>query len=888
MAGLPRFQRYLGALLGKLSVAQEVDQELDFHVEMRTRELVARGMDVDQARATAIARFGDLGKVSRRCRSIAKGRDRSMNRYVWFEQLRQDLVFAARQVRRAPVLTAVVTITLAVAIAANSTVFSVGDAVLLRPLPYPQPERLVRIQELTPEGELFSVSAPNLIDFREQQRSFTDIAAISGPPRSFALLGEGEPQGCTGLTATGSLFAVLGFEPMLGRTFTADEQQPGAASRVAVISHGMWQRHLGSRPGIIGETVSLDGEGWTIVGVLPADFSFPYSADIWVPLAPDPEFERGDHRLELFARLKDGVALQQARADLDAVAVQLGRQYPESNQGWGVLIRSFPEWLIPSQVRQATLVLAVAVVLMLLLACTNVSNLLIVRITTRYQEIATRVALGASRGRVIRQLLTESVLLAMLGAAAGILLTLLSVATIRSVAANALPRLDELAVDNRVLLFTLIVSLIAGALSGLAPALQVTGGKLAAALKSARQGATPAARRLHDVLVVAELSLALMLLIGAGLLVRSYAELNRIDPGFQPEQVITAELILPESSYGQLSAETSLFFRELIQRVEAIPGVSSAGATMVNPFRGNRPSNEVGDEMAVDRDQFVRCQWRTVTPGFFQAMGIPLLSGRLFSSSDRGMVQAEDAEVVAVISASLAERLWPGEDAPGKRLKWSTPDGMMVTVVGVVGDIRDIAIEAEPSPMFFFSHEQVAWPAMTIVVKAAGDPTAVAAGLRQAIWAVDKSIPAPEIGLLDNNLSQEVAGPRLNTQLLGVFALLALLIAAMGVYGVISYRVTRRRRELGVRLALGAESRSLISLVLRQGLGLVMVGTGLGILGALALSRLLASVLYGVSPTSPVTYATVALLFAAVAAVACYLPARRAARVNPVVALRAE
>jgi putative ABC transport system permease protein len=526
--------------------------------------------------------------------------------------------------------------------------------------------------------------------------------------------------------------------------------------------------------------------------------------------------------------------------------------------------------------------------MMLLLACANVSNLLIVRVTTRYQEIATRVALGASRGRVIRQLLTESVLLAMLGAGAGLLLTLSAVTTIRTVAADALPRLDELAVDGRVLLFTIVISCAAGALSGLAPALQVTGGKLAAALKSARQGATPAARRLHDGLVVAELSLALMLLLGAGLLVRSYAELNHIDPGFQAEQVLTAELILPASRYGELSAETGAFFRELIQGVEAIPGVSSAGATMVNPFRGPRPSNQVGDESTRDRSEFVRCQWRTVTPGFFRAMGIPLLQGRLFNSGDRGTPDMEDAELVAVLSTTLAERLWPGEDATGKRIRWSTPDGMVVTVVGVVGDIRDIAIEAEPPPMLYLNHEQVAWPAMTMVVKTSGDPTAVAAGIRQAIWAVDETIPAPEIGLLADNLSQEVAGPRLNTQLLSIFALVALLIAAMGVYGVISYRVTRRRRELGVRLALGAESSNLIYLVLRQGLGLVVVGVGLGLLGALALSRFIASVLYGVSPTNPLTFVTVVAVFAAVAAVACYLPARRAAKVNPVVALRAE
>jgi predicted permease len=883
VSNLNRFQRYLGSLLGKVNVAEEVKQELAFHVEMRTRELIARGMDAEEARAAAVARFGDLTAVGRLCRKIAQGRDRSMSRYVWFEQLRQDLVFATRQIRKNKALTVVVTLTLAIAIAANTIVFSVNNTVLLRPLPFPEPERLVRIQEATPEGEMFSVSAPTYIDFREQSRSFTDIAAISGPPMSFALLGHGEPELCIGIPTTGSLFAVLGLEPVLGRSFTPAEEQPGSESRVVIISNGLWQSRFDADPGIIGTTIDMDGEGWTVVGVLPAGFDFLINPDVWVPLEADPAASRSAHRIELFARIKDGISLQQARADLDAVAAHISDTYPESNQGWGVIVRSFSEWLIPERARQATMVLTAAVALMLLLACANVSNLLIVRVANRYQEIGTRFALGASRARVMRQLLSESLLLALLGAACGLLISMGAVAAIRNLAADALPRLDELVIDTRVLLFTLAVTVIAGALSGVAPALQITGGRLAAALGSIRQGAMPGPRRFHDAMVVAELSLALMLAIGAGLLVRSFTELHQVDPGFFPEQVVTAELTLPVSRYPELQPQTASFFRELVVGIEAIPGVSAVGATQVNPFRGPRPANKVGDETALDQAEFVRCQYRIVTPGFFEAMSIPLLRGRSFDTSD-----SEQSDLVVAISADLAERLWPGSDAVGKRLRWSTPDGFLATVVGVVPGIRDISLDTPPLPMIFLNHEQVAWPAMTLVIKTFGEPSQIASAIREAVWRVDKNLPAPELGLLGSNLSGEVAGPRLNTQLLGIFALLALLIAVMGVYGVISYRVTRRRRELGIRIALGARSRDLFSMVLRQGLLLVMLGASLGIIGSLLLTRFLESVLYGISATNPGTFVTVALLFVVVATLACYLPARRTARVNPATVLRAE
>ncbi len=888
MTDLNRFRRYLRSLLTRVSVAHEVEAELAFHVEMRTRELMARGMDEREARDAAVARFGDLAEVGRRCRRIARGRDRDLLRHVWLHQLRQDLAFAVRQLRKAPVLSAVVVLTIALAIGANTAVFSVSKTVVLEPLPYPEPERLVRIQETTPEGESFSVSAPTFLDLREQGRSFVDLAAVSGPPMSFTLNDSGEPRACTGMPTTGSLFSVLGVKPVLGRSFTPDEEAPGGDRRVAVLSHGFWQRCFGADREILGRTITLDGEGWTVVGVLPAGFEFPPSPDVWVPLAADPASERGEHRLEVYGRLEVGVSAAQVRAELDAIAGRLGELYPDTNGGWGFKLRSFSDWLIGPRARHTTLVLTAAVALMLLLACANVSSLMIVQVTNRLQEFGTRAALGASRGRIVRQLLTESVLLALVGAAVGLAVAVCATSAIRAFAPEALPRLGGLSIDTGVLLFTLAVSIAAGALSGIAPILQVVRSRLDDTVTGHRHTAPRSTRRFHDALVVAELSLALMLLIGAGLLVRSYTELTRIDPGFSTERVLTAGLTLPTSRYPELSPQVAEFFRQVTEEVEAVPSVISVGATMVDPFRGPRPSNRVAVDTAQDLGEFVRCQFRVVTPGFFEAMGIPMLRGRTFEDRDLEVTEEETPAMVAVIGATLADRLWPGEDPVGRRLRWNNPDGPLAEVIGVVGEIRDTYLEAEPPPMLFLDHGQVPWPAMTLVVKTAANPVQASAAVRQAIARADPSLAVPEIGFLEGNLSEAVAGALLNTRLVGIFAAVALLIATVGVYGVVSYRVTRHRRDFGIRMAMGASHEDLVRLALRQGLRLVVVGVALGALGALGLTRFLRAVMYEISPTDPTTFAAVALVFTTVATLACYLPARRVAGVDPMVALRTE
>ncbi len=886
---MSHFKNHLRSRLWKRSISDEVTNELDFHVEMRTRELVGRGMDREAARAAARARFGDMRAVNKRCRKIAKERDRKMRWRDGLEEMGQDFLFASRLIRHSPAWALLVVLTLGIGIAANSVVFSVVNAVVLEPLPFPDPDSLVRIWETTPQGERFSTSDPNYLDFREQSSSFTDLAAVSFPLPELTLTGEGEPERFTGMACTGSLFKVIGTPPLLGRTFAADEDAPGSEARVFVMSHGLWERRFGADPNIVGRTFHLNGENWTAIGVMPADFQFMLPRDVWVPFAPDPNFSRGDHRREVFGRLAPGVTLEHARADLSTIAKRLGQEYPDSNEDWGVALLSFPEWIISPRVRQAALVLQIAVGLMLLLACANVSNLLIAQATTRQREIGLRAALGAGRLRILRQLLAESVLYSFLGAAAGLLLAYWAIPVVRTWNPDALPRIDEITLNANVLVFTVLVSLAAGVLSGLAPAMQVTRGNLFDSLREGHQDTTGGARRLRDILIVGEVAVAVMLLIGAGLLINSFRQLSGVDIGFDPENILTASVSLPANEYPEMSREAAAFYRNVEENIEATPGVRSVGATMIDPFRGPNPSNQVAPEGVQDDDDFVQIKWRSVTRGYFQTMGIPLIQGRVFDERDRiDNLSADERRFVAVISADLARKLWPDRDPIGERLQWNSPGRLVVEVIGVVGDIRDLRIESEPPPMFYFFHEQLPWPQMTLVIKTEIAPEMMTSAVRQAIWDVDSTLPVPTAAPLDENLAEAMAGTRFSTQLLSLFATIALLVAAMGIYGIISYSVTRRSREIGMRMAMGARPRNMVQLILGHALVLIAVGTALGVLGALGLTRFLQSLLYETSPTHVATFVAVALVLAVVGIVASFIPAARAAKVDPVTALRME
>jgi predicted permease len=867
-----------------MSVEDEVDKELDFHVEMRIRELVSKGLSPEEARAQAIAKFGDLREVRETCREIARGRDRDMRIREWWDEVRGDLLFALRQMRAAPGLTAMVVLLLGVGIGASSAVFSVVNAVMLRPLPFPEPERLVRIYETTPQTDRFSTSEQNFLDFRAQARSFEDLGVCSYQNRKFSLAAGGEPIRFEAVACTASLLRMLKVPPSLGRAFTEEEAQFGGDNRVLVLSEGLWKSRFASDPEVVGRALDLGGQKWTVVGVLPGRFSFLGSWDAWIPYAVDPEFERGDRRLEMFGRLAPGVTLEQARADLSAVAARLGDLYPESNRDWGVALVPFREWILGPQVRQASFVLGLAVGLILLLACLNVSNLLIARATSRSREIGLRAALGASRLRLLRQLLTESVFLSTLGAGTGLLLAYWAIPFIRVINPEALPRLDESSWDGTMILVSVAVSVTAGILSGLAPALHVARPHLSETLREGHRASASRGGRLRDTLVVGEFALAMLLLITAGLLVTSFRRLNAVDPGFDARNVLAARVILPEDRYPEASSESARFYRDVVEKLGAIPGVERAGAVIVDPFRGPRTSNTIAPESVRDKRDFTAVQWRSVTPSYFEVVRIPLLRGSLFEERAR----ADLREREALVSANLAKRLWPGAEPIGKRFQWIRPGGILFRVIGVVGDVQDLALEEEPPLMVYHDQQRFAVQHMTLMVRSRAEPSAIAPLIWKTVAEVDPGVPAGSVFSLEQRLFESVAGPRFSTQLLGSFALLALAMACFGIYGVTSYSVARRTREIGIRMALGARSGSVVALVLRRGLLLVLLGTVAGSLAALGLTRYLRSLLYETSPTDVATFVAMGLMLAAVGFLSTYVPALRATRVDPLEAVRLE
>jgi putative ABC transport system permease protein len=771
-------------------------------------------------------------------------------------------------------------LTLALGVGATTAIFSVVDAVILRPLPFSEPDLLVNLVETNPQTDDFSVSEPNYLDWRAANRSFTDMAAISYA--SLGLVGQGEPVKLHGAAVSASFFPLLDAQPLLGRFFIEEEDRPGAGARVAVLSHRLWQSRFGADPGVLGRSLRLEGRLYTVIGVMQPRFTFPDWAELWIPLAPGTNPDRGDHWLDVVARRKPDASLEQARADLDGVAARLAQQYPDSNKGWGVRIVPLHEALVGSQVTRALLALFGAVGLLLLMACVNVSNLLLARATVRGREMGLRSALGAGRARLMRQLLTESTLLAGLGAFAGLGVAHAALRLVRAFGPDV-PRLDEVALDGRVLAFTLGTALATGLLFGLAPALQTSRVDLHALLQLGGRAAMAAGRRLRDSLVVGELALAMMLLIGAGLMIGSFLRLQRVDPGFDPDGVLTVRLDLPSEEYPD--ERRRIFLPEVLRRIGALPGVRAAGATNAAPFGGFRPNNTfavVGQEPQGD-GEFLSADWRAVTPGFFRSMSIPLRRGRLFTEADR-----EGSLAVIIISESMAESLWPGEDPVGRRIIWGAPDGDPWTIVGVVGDVRDMEIEKAPRHVIFLPWQQAPWPQMTLTIKAAGDVPGLPAAIRREIRALDGNLPIPEVQPLGRSVAGAVEGPRFRMFLFGAFAAAALALAVTGVYGVMTFAVAQRTREIGVRLALGARPWSVVGLVLRRGLVLTLLGIGLGWAGAFALTRFLASLLYGTVPTDAATFAAVALLLAGVATAAGYFPARRAAEIDPRLAFSAE
>jgi putative ABC transport system permease protein len=797
----------------------------------------------------------------------------------------QDLRFSARTLLKSPGFTVVAVVTLALAIGANTAIFSVVNAVLLRALPYPDPERLVVLTEKMRGAERVGVAYPNYLDFRERARSFAEMAGYRDALLN--LTGVDRPVRLQGREVGWNFFRMLGAQPELGRAFVADDEKKGAPLTV-ILGHATWQTQFGGDPAVVGKTVSLDGKSYTVVGVMPSGFEFFRRDDLFVPLGASllhGDEGRGNHSdMEVLARLKDGVSFGQASAEMDAVAAQLEREYPDTNSGEGAqTFRLLDRYA--SDVRGTLWVLLAAVGFVLLIACVNVANLLLVRAAGRQREVALRLALGAGRWRIVRQLLTESLLLAALSCLVGLALGVWMTEGLVRLAPEGVPRLGETRLDTTVLLFTSAVSLVTGLLFGLLPAWHSARQDLNTTLKEGARGTSGGRERMRRGLLVAEVALSLVLLAGAGLMLRTFYGLRHVDPGFASENLLTMRVNLPTAGYDM--ARLRAFYKECPARVGALPGVRAAALTQSLPIDGSRWNSVfiAADKPVPPRDRLLSAAFTPVSADFFRTLGIRLLKGRTFTEAD-----ADGRPTVAVINETLAARLWPGEDPVGKRLKQGWPEDQTPwrEVVGVVADVKLNGVDRETPLQIYLPLEQRPSYTLALAVRTPGDPLSMAAAVEQSVRTIDKDLPVSSVRSMDQLMGGAIARQRLTLVLLSGFALLALLLAAVGIYGVISYAVSQRTREFGIRVALGAQDRDVLRLVIGQGVRLTLAGVALGLLCALGLTRLMEALLFGVRPTDPLTFAVITLLLVGVALLACYLPARRAAKVDPGVALRYE
>ena len=808
------------------------------------------------------------------------------------ETILQDIHYGFRMLIRRPAFTSVAVVTLALGIGANTAIFSVVNAVLMRKLPYPDPERLVALWETSTqpgqEANLRNeVAMGNFLDWRTQVSAFEGIAALNYS--SVNLTGLDEPERIQGAVITTNLLSVLGVQPVAGRSFLAEEEKPDSA-RTVIVSHGLWQRLFGSDPDIIGKTITLNGNPVSIVGIMPAgfDLEFPITrqVDMWLPMRiAASNTDRQSHYLYVVGRLKQGVSLEQAQAGMDVLAGQLQEQFPNTNSGRGANVIAFHEQLV-GNVQPYLRLLFAAVGFVLLIACANVASLLLARVSGRHKEVAIRMAIGASRWRVVRQLLTESIVLSSLGGLAGLLLAFWAIDVLVALLPPEVPRLGGVGLRIPVFAWTLGISILTGMLFGLAPALGASKPDLTESLKESSRGIAGSSRsRLRNLLVVSEIALALVLLIGAGLMIRSFARLQRVNPGFDSENLLTMNISLPRQKYRE-NSQILTFFDRLFEGIRSLPDIESVAGIDPLPLGGSDGTTgfvvqgaaplAVGDRPEVGQ--------RIITQDYFDAMRIPLLQGRAFAATDN-----QAAPRVVIINEALARRFWPDEKAIGKRLGFGSKEPKIWhEVVGIVGNVKHRRLDAYPKPELYFPYSQYPGSFMTLVVRTNIDPTKATAAIRNQVLALDPDQPVFDIKTMTERISKSVAVSRFIVLMLGLFASLSTLLAAVGIYGLIAYTVSQRTHEIGVRMALGAARTDIVKLVLRNGLKLVAAGVGIGVAGAIALTRLMESLLFEVSPTDTLTFIVISSMLAGVALAACLVPARRAAKVDPMVALRYE
>jgi putative ABC transport system permease protein len=873
----------LRPLFRKKQVDRDLDEELNGFLEMATEEKMKQGMGRKHALRAVRLERGSL--------DVAKEEVRSAGWESFVETCWQDLRFAVRMLLKSPGFTAVAVLTLALGIGANTAIFSLVNGVLLRPLPYRNPNRLMMVWEKSRDGSPENVGYATYLDWKSQNKSFEEIAIYSSWQ---PVLQVGEPEQLSGLRVTSNYFRTLGIHPEIGRDFLPEEDIPNA-NKVVMLSHSLWQRKFNSDPNIVGKPINMNATQYIVAGVLPARYQSLMNQDprggaveIWRVLGYDvsqPWACRTCHHLVALGRLRDGVAITQANAEMDTIAAALSKAYPKEYDDIGVILTPIREQLLGPASTPLYILLG-AVSFVLLVACANLANLLLARATHREREVAVRTALGATRGRIIRQLLAENCFLGLLGAAAGLIPAYWTPKVLASVGAGDLPRLDQVQLDGRVLLFTVGVALLTGIAAGLAPAYRLSKNNMHDSLKEGMRGSGNVASRLRGLLIVSEVALSLTLLIGAGLLLRSLSRLLVVSPGFDPTNVLSMQTSVLGQRFND-NAVVRQYFADAVERLRALPGVQSAAAASQIPLAGNmdRYGFHVEGKMYANPEEDPSAQRYCITPGFLETMRIPLLRGRDISLADRA-----SAPQVLLVSETTARRMWPGEDPIGKRVKLGGVDQPWWTVVGITGDVHHAGLDADPDMQMYVPHQQWPFPdgLMVFVIRAASTPAAISSAAQQAIHSIDRTQPISRIMPLESYVGLSVQGREFALILIGAFAAIALTLSVVGIYGVTAYSVAQRTREIGIRMALGAQRREVFGLLLRQGMLLVVCGVIAGVIASVALTRFLATMLFDVQPTDPLTFAGVVLLLVAVSAVACFLPARRAMRVDPIIALHYE